>query len=236
MSDKKISQGDEMNRENSYSAELRANAPTWDLEKQHPFIRGIGDGTLPVEKFKCYMRQDYVFLVEFCRVIALAVAKAGAVDDMGWFAQLLNETLNTEMSLHVGFCADFGITEEELKSTAASPTTRGYTQYLVERGYAGSAGEIAVAILPCSWGYAEIGRTLADNGMPDEQPLYRRWIEMYSSTKFEELAEWLRSYVDRVASQSGPAELRRMEETFRNSSRYEYMFWDAAWRMEDWPV
>ena len=219
-----------------FSAELRANAPTWDLEKRHPFIKGVGDGTLQLDKFRYYMRQDYLFLVEFCRVIALAAAKSESVEGMGRFASLLGETLNTEMSLHVGFCKDFGITEDDLKATAASPTTQAYTQYLLERAYAGSAGEIAVAILPCSWGYAEIGQTLADSGLPAQQPLYCRWIEMYSSPEFAGLADWLRSYVDRVGALSGPAELARMRRTFDASSRYEYMFWDAAWKMEDWPV
>ena len=225
-----------MSMETRFSAELRANAPTWDLEKRHPFITGIGDGTLPMDNFRYYMRQDYLFLVEFCRVIALAAAKAGDVEDMGWFARLLDETLNTEMSLHVGFCEDFGITEDDLKSTLPSPTTQAYTQYLLGRGYGGSVGEIAVAILPCSWGYAEIGQTLAGQGLPSDKPLYCRWIEMYGSPEFAGLADWLRSYVDRVGAAGGPAERERMRVAFANGSRYEYMFWDAAWKMETWPV
>ena len=206
------------------------------MEKEHPFIKGIGDGSLPLDNFRYYMRQDYVFLVEFCRVISLAVAKADDLEDMAKFAKLLDETLNTEMALHVSFCADLGITEAELEATRPSPTAQGYTQYLLHRAYAGTAGEIAVAILPCSWGYAEIGQTLAAQGLPEAQPRYRRWIEMYSSQEFSDLAEWLRSYVDRAAAGSGDAERRRMQETFNGSSRYEYMFWDAAWNMETWPV
>ena len=59
---------------------------------------------------------------------------------------------------------------------------------------------------------------------------------MYSAQEFADLAEWLRSYVDRAAANGGDAERRRMQETFNGSSRYEYMFWDAAWNMETWPV
>lgn len=220
-----------------FSALLRERAAkSWDLEKQHPFVLGIGDGTLPIDKFRYYMRQDYVFLVEFCRAIALAAAKAEAVDDMAWFARLLDETLNTEMSLHVSFCRDFGITEADLRATIPSPTTRAYTQHLVQSGYAGSAGEVAAAILPCSWGYAEIGQMLEDRGAPADAPLYGRWIAMYSSAEFAELAAWLRSFVDRAASGSGDIERRRMEEAFLASSRFEYMFWDAAYAMEEWPI
>ena len=224
-------------QQKGFSAELRERAAgTWEREKAHPFILGIGDGTLPVEKFRYYMMQDYIFLVEFCRVVALAVAKAEMVDDMAWFARLLDETLNMEMSLHIGFCGDFGITEEELRATCPSPTTQAYAQHLVRSGYAGGAGEIAAAILPCSWGYAEIGQMLQDRGVPEGQPLHARWIEMYSSPEFAELATWLRSFIDRVASGSGSMERQRMGDVFLASSRYEYMFWDAAYRMEEWPV
>jgi thiaminase/transcriptional activator TenA len=220
-----------------FSEELRKKAaPIWDKEHQHPFVTGIGDGTLPLEKFRYYMRQDYVFLIEFCRAISLAVVKAPAVEDMGWFARLLHETLNTEMALHVGFCEDFGITEDELKRTQPSPTTLAYTRHLVQSGFSGGVVEVAAAILPCSWGYCEIGQMLADRGAPANQPLYARWIEMYSSPQFAELAGWLRSFIDRAALSSGRRELERMERAFLISSQYEYMFWDAAYRMEEWPI
>ena len=186
-----------------FSAELRRNAaPLWDKEKQHPFVTGIGDGTLPLDAFRYYMRQDYIFLIEFCRVIGLAVTKAHELDDMAWFARLLHETLNTEMSLHVGFCQDFDITEEELKSTRPSPTTQAYTRHLLASAFSGSAGEIATAMLPCSWGYSEIGQMLQDRGLPAGQPLYARWIEMYSSPEFADLAAWLRSFIDRSAQEA----------------------------------
>lgn len=220
-----------------FSDELRQKgAPIWDQEKRHPFVTGIGDGSLELEKFRYYMRQDYIFLIDFSRAISLAVAKAQDVEDMGWFAKLLHETLNTEMSLHVSFCADFGITEDELKSTEASPTTHAYTRHLIQSAYSGGIGEVSTAILPCSWGYCEIGQMLADRGVPTSQPLYARWIEMYNSPEFAELAEWLRSFIDRTAKGMGKSELQRMEEAFLVSSQYEYMFWDAAYRMEEWPV
>ena len=220
-----------------FSDELRMKgALTWDQEKQHPFVTGIGDGSLPLDSFRYYMRQDYIFLIDFCRTISLAVAKAQTVEDMGWFAKLLHETLNTEMALHVSFCGEFGITEQELLATEPSPTTLAYTRHLVKTAYSGAIGEVATSILPCSWGYCEIGQMLKEKGMPANQPLYGRWIEMYSSPEFAELADWLRSFIDRTSAASGDPERARMEKAFLLSSQYEYMFWDAAYRMEEWPV
>ncbi len=220
-----------------FSGELRERgASTWDKEKAHPFVTGIGDGTLPLDNFRYYMRQDYVFLIDFCRAISLAVAKARTLEDMGWFARLIHETLNVEMSLHVSFCADFGISEDELLATRPSPTTWAYTRHMINTAHQGSVGETAAVILPCSWGYSEIGRTLYARGTPKDQPLYTRWIEMYNSDEFAELADWLRGFIDSYAETAGASELKAMERAFMISGQYEFMFWDAAWRMEEWPV
>lgn len=220
-----------------YSDELRREcAGMWNKEHNHPLVKGIGDGTLELEKFRYYMRQDYIYLIDFCRVIALAAAKTPDVEDMGWFARLLDETLNTEMALHVSFCEDFGISEAELLTTEPSPTTQAYTRFLLQVGHRGSVGEISSAILPCMWGYSEIGQMLYDRGVPRDAPLYTRWIEMYNSQEFADLAAWVRGFLDRIAVGGGEDELERMREAFVTGSRYEYMFWDAAWRMEEWPV
>ncbi|MBM3948553.1 MAG: thiaminase II [SAR202 cluster bacterium] len=219
----------------SFTQGLRQKAaPLWEQEQSHPFLLGLGDGTLPLDRFRYYMRQDYVFLVDFCRVVALAAAKAGRVEDMAWFARLLHETLNAEMAMHVSFCGDLGITEAELKSTAPSPTTVAYTGYLLRIAHSGDVCEAAVAILPCSWGYAEIGRMLTGRGLP-KQRLYRRWIEQYASPEFAALDDQLRAFIDRQAPSYPASRLRELEQVFLQCSRYEYLFWDAAYRMEAWP-
>ena len=213
-----------------------AVAERWERELDHPFVRGLGDGTLPMDTFRHYMRQDYVFLIGFCRAVALASAKAERLEDMGWFARLLDETLNREMALHVSFCSGFGISESELADTAPSPTTAAYIDHLVGVAHAGTAPEAAAAILPCSWGYAAIGSTLAERGLPKGQPLYGRWIETYADPEFAELAVWLRGFIDRAAPGAGEDGRRRMASVFELSTRYEMMFWDAAYRREGWTV
>ena len=59
---------------------------------------------------------------------------------------------------------------------------------------------------------------------------------MYVSPEYRSLAEWARSLVDRVASEAGPAERGRMEHAYLTSLRYEYLFWDMAYRQEEWPI
>ena len=158
----------------------------------HPFIVGVGDGTLPVEQFKHYITQDYVYLIDYARVLALASARAPDLPTMGWFAGLLDETLNTEMDLHRGYCAEFGITRHDLEAAQAAPTTIAYTSYLLKVAYQGTFGELVACLLPCQRGYWEIGVHLAQLGQPKDAPLYSQWIQMYSSEEFAELARKIR--------------------------------------------
>ena len=220
-----------------FSNDIRARA---DKLQQaifnHPFVTGIGDGTLDVERFKHFIRQDYPYLIEYARALALAAARAPTLELMGRFAQFLNETLNTEMSLHRGYCARFGITEAELEATKPVPTTQAYTDFLVRTAYHGSFGELACALLSCEWGYSEIGLKLAEQGKPANQPLYAEWIDMYSAPEFKALADWLRGLVDELAEGASPEERQRMEAAYVTGTRYEYAFWDMAYRLEEWPV
>lgn len=202
----------------------------------HPFVRGIGSGDLPLEPFKFYIRQDYLFLIEYSRVQALAVAKAYHLDMMGDFADLLRATLRVEMDLHRGYCARFGITAEDLEATEFAPTTYAYTRHLLSVAYEGTIAEIIASMLPCQWGYGDIGRHLAAQGLPASQPLYAEWIEMYSSEEFKALGDQLCQMLDQLTEHAAPEEQARLSRIFKTSTRYEYAFWDMAYRQEQWPV
>ena len=221
----------------SFSDDVEAKAePVRRAILEHPFVTGIGDGTLDVEKFKFYVRQDYLYLVDYGRVLALASARAPDLDTMGWFASLLHETLNTEMELHRSYCARFGIGPQELESTRPAPTTLAYTNFLLNVAHRGSYEELAASFLPCQWGYWEIGDYLARNGEPKEAPLYGEWIRMYASQEYKSLADWARSLADRLAEKASSDTVTLMEQSYLTSLRYEYLFWDMAYNLEQWPV
>src|SRR5215831_20527620 len=144
----------------------QAAAPIWQKTLAHPFVTDLGNGTLPLENFRFYMCQDYVFLIEYSRLLALATAKAPDLDTMGRFANLLDATLNREMALHRDFAAQCGIAANDLAATRAAPTAYAYTRHLVRVAALGDLPEVVAALLPCQWGYGEIGRLLAQRGKP----------------------------------------------------------------------
>ena len=212
----------------TFSAELRAAAADiWEAQHRHPFVRGVGDGTLPVERFAHYVRQDYLFLVEYARMLALGAARALDLQTMRRFADLAQAILGEEMELHRAFAREFGISEAQLEAETPAPTTQAYTDFLVRTAALGDAGELAAALLPCMWGYTEVGQRLAAAGTPPDER-YARWIETYASPEFDELATWCRGLVDRLAAEAGDAERDRMRRAFLVCSEHELAFWDVG--------
>jgi thiaminase/transcriptional activator TenA len=213
----------------------RLAQPVWEAQHQHPFVRGIGDGSLDIEKFKFWVRQDYPFLIDYARMLGLAAARAPDLATMRRFADLFQATVSVEMELHRSYAAEFGISLEELEKEEKAPATRGYTDFLLRAAAVSEFAELLAALLPCMWGFCDIGQRLAQGPRPADER-YAKWIDMYSSPEFAEVAEWCRTLVDEAAAGLPEETLRRMEDAFLTSSRYELLFWEMAWRQERWPA
>lgn len=220
----------------SFSSHLRELAdPIWEAQHEHPFVRGIGDGTLDAEKFGHWLRQDYLYLIDYARLFAAGVLKAPDLPTMNTMAEMVHAILHMEMDLHRSYVAEFGITAEDLEHETKAPTCQGYTDFLLRTATTGDFAELLAALLPCIWGYAEVGERLAQRGMPDDER-YARWIGMYAGEEFARLGEWCRKLVDRVADGLPDDARQRMEDAFVTSSRYELAFWEMAWSGEAWLV
>jgi thiaminase/transcriptional activator TenA len=212
-----------------FSAQLRRAAePIWAAQHAHPFVRGVADGTVSPEGFARYVRQDYVFLVDYARLLALGAARAPDLGTMRRFADLAQAILGEEMELHRAFARELGISEAELEAEEPATVTRAYTDFLLRTATLGSFAELAAALLPCMWGYAEIGARLAERDAPPADPRHARWIATYAAPEFAELAAWCRGLVDRLAAESGAAERERMRRAFLVCSEHELAFWDVG--------
>jgi len=221
----------------AFTADLRRKAdPIWRKIAAHPFVRGIGSGRLTRRRFRFYLCQDHVFLVEYSRVLALGVARADDLKTMGEFAGVLHATLHVEMDLHRRYARRFGISTAALERTVPAPTAYAYTRHLFQVAASGTIAELCAALLPCQWGYWELGTTLAKGQRPGRANPYGDWVRTYSSADFGKLARWLRALTDRLAAGAGRVERERMRRHFLMSSRYEYGFCEMAYRMERWPL
>ena len=219
----------------TFSRQLRQEAnPCWQASFAHPFVRGIADGSLPLDCFRHYVLNDSYYLTHFAEAQAIGAAKAGDLHTAARMAEHVQNTYNAELALHENFAKRLGITEEEKARFQPSPTAYAYTSHLLRVAYTGHFGDIIAAILPCYWLYWEIGERL--RGAQPEEPIYREWIAAYGGDWFRELVREQIDRLDEWAERVSERDRERMKRHFLISSRYELMFWEMAYRRESWPA
>lgn len=208
-----------------------AAAPIWEACLKHPFVTGIGDGTLAVEKFRYFMLQDYLYLFDYARVFALGVVKARDPRLMRTFAANVDAILGGEMEIHRTYMARLGITEEQVFAVKPALDNLSYTNYMLSVASTGGPAEIVASILACSWSYAEIGQALARIPGAAEHPFYGEWIRGYASDSYAATNHSLIELMDALAAGASGEQLARLTDIFVNCSRYELGFWDMSWEM-----
>ncbi|MGQ0572727.1 MAG: thiaminase II [Pseudonocardia sp.] len=200
----------------------------------HPFVTGLTDGTLARESFRHYIVQDAHYLRSYSRALAICAAKAPTTADTVMFAQHAAGAIAAEQDLHAALMGELGATAEAAAKEPVAPTTVAYTSYLLATCYGGSFPEALAAVLPCYWIYARVGAALLERSSPD--PVYARWIAMYGGAEFQSVVDAVLALTDRVGTQVSDRERALMHEHFVTTSRYEWMFWNAGYRRETWPV
>ncbi len=200
----------------------------------HPFLTGLADGSLPHESFRHYIVQDAHYLRGYARALAVCAAKAPDESDTMMFAEHAAQAIAAERDLHAALMTELGSSPEEAALEPVAPTTQAYVSYLLATAYGGSFAEAVGAVLPCYWIYARVGDELLARSSPD--PLYARWIAMYGSEEFQAVVDSVLTLTDRVGESLSDAEGALLRQHFRRTSTYEWMFWDAGYRREVWPV
>jgi thiaminase (transcriptional activator TenA) len=201
---------------------------------EHPFLSGLADGTLPAAAFTRYLAQDAHYLRDYARALALLGARAERLEDTAMLARHAVGAAEVELALHRDLLGAVGVDGAALAGVPASPTTYAYTRHLLTTVQQGSFAEGVAAVLPCYWIYARVGQVLVARG--SAEPRYQRWIDTYAGTEFGALVESVLALVDRLGTELTPGQQASAELAALTSARYEWMFFDAALRGEEWPV
>lgn len=208
-----------------------ACAAEWQAYTWHLFVQGIADGSLPLPAFRRYLVQDYLFLVQFTRAHALAAYKAESLAAFRDKAAAIGALLH-EMTLHVGYCAEWGIPEAAILVEPEAAETVAYTRWVLDRGVAGDILDLEVALAPCTVGYGEIA--LAIQASPtrrrDGNP-YEGWIAMYAGAEYQALARGAAARLDALGeSHGGAARFAGLAADFAKAARLEAAFWQMGLR------
>ncbi|MDG6895957.1 thiaminase II [Volucribacter amazonae] len=204
--------------------QLKQQCPYWQDYINHPFVQQLRQGTLPLANFRYYLQQDYLFLLQFTRTWGLAVYKSDNLADMRAAQQGINAMLDQEIQLHIQYCQQYGVTEQQLQQLEEHPACIAYTRYVLDCGLTGTLTELHTALAPCILGYAEIGKQAATQS-PANNP-YQSWIDMYASQDYQTAAQQAENTLNRLLAQ--PHQQNKIQQIFNTAVRMEIAFWQMG--------
>ena len=219
-----------------FSGQLRRRGERiWRAIEGHAFLCELHAGTLPMNRFTYFILQDYLYLLDFAQVLCQGGARSPNLETLELFCRHALGAVEVERSFHASFGKTLGLSRKQLDAVPKGPITQAYIGHLQSVARSGSLGELVAAVLPCYWIYGEVGRRLHRN-RPRKPKIYREWIETYASDAFWQPVREQIQLMDRLGDGASRSEKKRMAENFILSSRYEFMFWEQAYRLEQWPV
>lgn len=198
------------------------------------FNKDLASGRLSRETFLFYMIQDAHYLSAFARALAVVAAKAPTPDGQVGFAKAAHDAIVVERGLHEGFFKEFGVSRELFETTPPSPTCRAYADFLLATAYGEPFGVGVAAVLPCFQIYYEVGKELYRVAAPSNP--YQKWIDTYADEAFGQVVAEVLAHTDLAHAAASESDRRRMRAAYLTAGRYEWMFWDSAFRREQWPV
>jgi thiaminase (transcriptional activator TenA) len=207
---------------------------TWNKILNHSFLTGISMDILPLDKFTFYLKQDNIFLQEFCNFLQVAKQKSNSSKMREWFDGLIYSTINFEIQMQIQILNILGISSSgtNLKGVFPSTTTTttlNYASYLRYISSTGSLAEIVSAMAPCPWTYFEIAEKLSKKYI--QRDIYKKWIQFYSSEVSHMQVNEIKMILDVLAKEASEKDKMVMKNHFATACKYEYLFWDMAYNL-----
>lgn len=212
---------------------LEAAEEIWQSYYEHPFVKGIEDGSLSREKFRRYIIQDFLYLEDYAKSFAVGIAKAKSIETTQIFSRYIALLTGSEMNIHHGYMGKFGVTQEELDHTPRTLDNLSYTSYMLRVAYEEGEAEILSAILSCAYSYELIAKNMVKkNPACVNHDFYGEWITGYASDDYANGNLSLIKTLNRVTKHYTEEQIKHLADIFVACSKYEYLFWDFSWKME----
>lgn len=211
---------------------LNGSKEIWAEYYKHPFVRGIQNGTLDKEKFRYYILQDYLYLIDYARVFGIGLAKAKSQESRNLFSAYLRSLSEFEMDIHRGYMGKFAITKEDIAAEKISLANLSYTSYMLRVAYEEGEAEALAAVLSCAISYEYIAKHMVkENPESLNHPFYGEWVAGYAGEDYHQENAELIEMLEKLTENYSEEQIQHLIEIFRVSSRYELEFWNMAWNM-----
>lgn len=224
---------DRLNNPTTVSTQLYESVRSiWKLYYTHPFLTGIADGTLPLERFRYFIIQEYLFLFEYARIYAIGLTKARTPSLMRHFSSGVNRILNGDIFSMRSYLRHLDLDEHEIIKTAPALANAAYTSFMQSIASRGSIPEILAVLLASTWSYSEICSRLSANFTADTHSFYADWMKCHKAVQQQKITDTLIALVNEYTLDSTEEEVKSLTNLFAQCSRFQLNFWNMAWNME----
>ncbi|MEI6373993.1 MAG: TenA family protein [Actinomycetes bacterium] len=197
---------------------------------RHPFITGLSDGSLPEEIFAHYLVQDRAYIESYARCLHLLAAKAPTPEIGHMLAEHAEGAIAAETTLHHALLSALG-RESDPADDHAGPTTVAYTSHLLAACALEPFESGLVSVFPCYWIYGDVARQLTGQNSP--HPVYQMWFDNYAGDTYTVAVDEVRAVIDSHCAD--PDVVPALRDMYETGAQFEWLFWDAAYRLEAWP-
>lgn len=205
-----------------------AVSPSWHAYTHHTFPEQMALGTLPLPAFKAYLVQDYLYLVHFARTHALAAYKSRSMAAIAASASIIMH-IEREQALHVDYCAEFGLTREQMEMAPESLACTAYSRYILDVGASQDWLALQMAIAPCLIGYGQVAsRLILDpRGVKTKDGnRYWKWVENYVADDYTQAVQTGRQLIEENIVKQAPGRIEELVQIFVRATQMEAKFWD----------
>ena len=199
----------------------------WIAATTHPFCAQLAEGTLPLDKMRWYLAQDYQFVGNFVRLLASAIAHAPTLADSVPAAQFLAVVTGPENTY---FLRSFDALEmdEAARNAPPAPPTEGFNTLMAEAAASGRYELMLAVLVVAEWVYLSWAAPV--NPPKEDLPFYfAEWITLHAGDGFEGVVEYLRSQLDAVWETLDDAARTEVEALFLRATKLERAFWDSSY-------
>lgn len=208
------------------------NIKIWEEYINHEFVRQLENATLPSENFIFYLKQDYIYLINYAKCYARLAINAKTSTELRFAMKFQNYIVEGEMQLHQEILK-LGIDAKNFSDFDESILNMAYSRYMLSVGESGDFLDMLIALAACAVGYGVIGKNIKERlgDIPSSHP-YKAWIDTYSSDEFLREVDEFITFVDSYSDMVNESKFTRLSEIFGNVTRLEVGFWQHGLEMK----
>lgn len=204
------------------------NLEDWQAATRHAFCAELADGSLPLEKMRTYLAQDYQFIDNFFRLAASAIHHAPSLPDRLPLAQFMGVLAGPENTYFQRSFEALDVPGSERSNPQLEAPTKAFQDLMLKAAKSGNYGAMVAVLCVAEWTYLEWATPFA-NYKADLPFYFSEWIDLHVGDYFESVVEHLRSQVDSAFDDANEEGRAVIAEYFSQAVQLERAFFDMSY-------